>query len=102
MIQTSIVHSISHGVTVVYTMQSLNAFEFESHAGFSSKHPNKNIYFANGKSIYLVAQELKYTPLEKLFEAIENITNSPINQRNFRIWKGYTIFLSGFVVVGLK
>ncbi|KAK6933219.1 Tify domain binding domain [Dillenia turbinata] len=67
--------------------KSLNAYEFERHAGCKTKHPNNHIYFENGKTIYAVVQELKNTPQEKLFEAIQTVTGSPINQKNFRIWK---------------
>ncbi|KAF5467243.1 hypothetical protein F2P56_017090 [Juglans regia] len=67
--------------------KSLNAYEFERHAGCKTKHPNNHIYFENGKTIYAVVQELKSTPQEILFDAIQNVTGSPINQKNFRIWK---------------
>ncbi|KAJ8564967.1 hypothetical protein K7X08_001427 [Anisodus acutangulus] len=67
--------------------KSLNAFDFESHAACKTRHPNSHIHFENGKSIYAVVQELKNTPQEKLFEAIQNITGSPINQKNFETWK---------------
>ncbi|PON62314.1 Jas TPL-binding domain containing protein [Trema orientale] len=67
--------------------KSLNAYEFERHAGCKTKHPNNHIYFENGKTIYAVVQELKNTPQEMLFDAIQNVTGSPINQKNFRIWK---------------
>ncbi|ONI24229.1 hypothetical protein PRUPE_2G230700 [Prunus persica] len=67
--------------------KSLNAYEFERHAGAKTKHPNNHIYFENGKTIYAVVQELKNTPQEMLFDAIQTVTGSPINQKNFRIWK---------------
>ncbi|KAI8031072.1 hypothetical protein LOK49_LG01G00640 [Camellia lanceoleosa] len=67
--------------------KALNAYEFERHAGCKTKHPNNHIYFENGKTIYAVVQELKSSPQEMLFEAIQNVTGSPINQKNFRIWK---------------
>ncbi|KAG6665745.1 uncharacterized protein LOC122301380 isoform X1 [Carya illinoinensis] len=67
--------------------KSLNAYEFERHAGCKTKHPNNHIYFENGKTIYAVVQELKSTSQEILFDAIQNVTGSPINQKNFRIWK---------------
>ncbi|XP_022973503.1 uncharacterized protein LOC111472013 isoform X1 [Cucurbita maxima] len=67
--------------------KALNAYEFERHAGCKTKHPNNHIYFENGKTIYAVVQELKNTPQELLFDAIQNVTGSPINQKNFRIWK---------------
>lgn len=67
--------------------KALNAYEFERHAGCKTKHPNNHIYFENGKTIYAVVQELKNTPQEMLFDAIQNVTGSPINQKNFRIWK---------------
>ncbi|KAJ8562715.1 hypothetical protein K7X08_031167 [Anisodus acutangulus] len=67
--------------------KSQNAFDFESHAACKTRHPNGHIYFENGKSIYAVVQELKSTPQEKLFEVIQNITGSPINQKNFETWK---------------
>jgi len=69
-------------------MKALNAYEFERHAGAKTKHPNNHIYFENGKTIYSVVQELKNTPQEMLFDAIQNVTGSTINQKNFRGWKG--------------
>ncbi|KAH1059540.1 hypothetical protein GLYMA_02G094400v4 [Glycine max] len=67
--------------------KALNAYEFERHAGAKTKHPNNHIYFENGKTIYAVVQELKNTPQDMLFDAIQNVTGSTINQKNFRIWK---------------
>ncbi|KAF2296004.1 hypothetical protein GH714_035636 [Hevea brasiliensis] len=67
--------------------KALNAYEFERHASCKTKHPNNHIYFENGKTIYAVVQELKNTPQEMLFDAIQNMTGSPINQKNFRSWK---------------
>ncbi|CAI9755445.1 unnamed protein product [Fraxinus pennsylvanica] len=64
-----------------------NAYEFEKHAGCKTKHPNNHIYFENGKSIYAVVQELKSTPQDMLFATIENVTGSPVNQKNFQSWK---------------
>lgn len=74
-------------------VQSLNAYEFERHAGCKTKHPNNHIYFENGKTIYAVVQELKNTPQERLFDVIQSITGSPINQKNFHTWKGNSTFL---------
>ncbi|XP_062000327.1 uncharacterized protein LOC133717632 isoform X2 [Rosa rugosa] len=65
----------------------LNAYDFERHAGAKTKHPNNHIYFENGKTIYAVVQELKNTPQDMLFDAIQNVTGSQINQKNFRVWK---------------
>ncbi|KAF8118114.1 hypothetical protein N665_0006s0113 [Sinapis alba] len=65
----------------------LNAYEFEQHANCKTKHPNNHIYFENGKTVYGVVQELKNTPQEKLFEAIQNVTGSDINYKNFNTWK---------------
>ncbi|KAL3645686.1 hypothetical protein CASFOL_010866 [Castilleja foliolosa] len=65
-----------------------NAYEFECHANCKTKHPNNHIYFENGKTIYAVVQELKSTPQEMLFEVIQNVTGSAINQKNFITWKG--------------
>ncbi|KAB2047094.1 hypothetical protein ES319_A13G022500v1 [Gossypium barbadense] len=67
--------------------KALNAYEFEHHANCKTKHPNNHIYFENGKTIYAVVQELKNTPQERLFDVIQNVTGSQINQKNFRIWK---------------
>ncbi|KAL2571095.1 hypothetical protein AAZV13_18G229600 [Glycine max] len=67
--------------------KALNAYEFERHAGAKTKHPNNHIYFENGKTIYAVVQELKNTNQDMLFDAIQNVTGSTINQKNFRIWK---------------
>ncbi|MCD7448473.1 hypothetical protein HAX54_042607 [Datura stramonium] len=65
----------------------LNAYEFERHAGCKTKHPNNHIYFENGKTIYQITQELRSTPQSLLFEAIQTVTGSPINQKAFQIWK---------------
>ncbi|KAL2517107.1 hypothetical protein Adt_13354 [Abeliophyllum distichum] len=67
--------------------KAISAYEFERHAGCKTKHPNGHIYFENGKTIVAVVQELKSTPQNMLFEAIENVTGSPVNQENFRTWK---------------
>ncbi|XVE69130.1 hypothetical protein DITRI_Ditri09bG0126000 [Diplodiscus trichospermus] len=67
--------------------KALNAYEFERHANCKTKHPNNHIYFESGKTIYAVVQELKNTPQEMLFDAIQSVTGSQINQKNFRIWK---------------
>ncbi|KAF8395070.1 hypothetical protein HHK36_019010 [Tetracentron sinense] len=68
--------------------KTLNAFEFERHAGCKTKHPNNHIFFENGKTIYAIVQELRSTPQNLLFEVIQSVTGSPINQKSFRIWKG--------------
>lgn len=67
--------------------KAINAYEFERHAGCKTKHPNNHIYFENGKTIYGIAQELRNTPQDLLFEVIQTITGSSINQKSFRIWK---------------
>ncbi|KAM7527817.1 hypothetical protein LguiB_031227 [Lonicera macranthoides] len=67
--------------------KALNAYEFERHAGCKTKHPNNHIYFENGKTIYQIVQELRSTPESLLFDAIQTVTGSPINQKAFRIWK---------------
>ncbi|XVF76590.1 hypothetical protein PTKIN_Ptkin13bG0278000 [Pterospermum kingtungense] len=65
----------------------INAYEFERHAGCKTKHPNNHIYFGNGKTIYGIVQELRSTPQNMLFDVIQTITGSPINQKCFRLWK---------------
>ncbi|KAM7259646.1 hypothetical protein ACFE04_015387 [Oxalis oulophora] len=65
----------------------LNAYEFERHAGCKTKHPNNHIYFENGKTIYQIVQELRNTPENMLFDAIQTVFGAPINQKSFRIWK---------------
>lgn len=75
-------------LTNVTFLQVINAFEFERHAGCKTKHPNNHIYFDNGKTIYGVVQELRSTPQSMLFEVIQTITGSPIDQKSFCIWKG--------------
>ncbi|GMI90306.1 hypothetical protein like AT5G13660 [Hibiscus trionum] len=67
--------------------KALNAYEFERHANCKTKHPNNHIYLENGKTIYAIVQELKNTPQELLFDAIQTVAGSQINQKNFRIWK---------------
>lgn len=74
-------------------LQVINAYEFERHAGCKTKHPNNHIYFENGKTIYGVVQELRSTPQNMLFEVIQTITGSPINQKSFRVWKGIILHL---------
>ncbi|OAY41260.1 uncharacterized protein LOC110622573 [Manihot esculenta] len=65
----------------------INAYEFERHANCKTKHPNNHIYFENGKTIYGIVQELRSTPQSMLFDVIQTITGSPINQKSFRLWK---------------
>lgn len=67
--------------------KALNAYEFERHAGCKTKHPNNHIYFKSGKTIYQIVQELRSTPESLLFDAIQTVTGSPINQKAFRSWK---------------
>ncbi|RAL46130.1 unnamed protein product [Cuscuta campestris] len=67
--------------------KALNAYEFERHAGCKTKHPNSHIYFENGKTIYQIVQELRSTRESELFDAIQTVTGSPINQKAFKIWK---------------
>nr|GME21309.1 uncharacterized protein LOC109187050 [Ipomoea batatas] len=82
---------IFEGVPVKYVSWSrgvVNAYEFEKHAGFDTKHPNNNIYFPSGKSLYSVVQELKVIPQnDLLFEAIQTASGTPINIKNFKAWK---------------
>ncbi|XP_054811177.1 uncharacterized protein LOC129312550 isoform X1 [Prosopis cineraria] len=65
----------------------LNAHEFETHAGCKTKHPNKHIYFENGKTIYQIVQELKSTPESLLVDTIQTVFGSQINQKAFQSWK---------------
>ncbi|XP_028775728.1 uncharacterized protein LOC114732597 [Neltuma alba] len=65
----------------------LNAHEFETHAGCKTKHPNKHIYFENGKTIYQIVQELKNTPESLLVDTIQTVFGSKINQKAFHSWK---------------
>ena len=76
-----------------FWLKALNAYEFAPHAGHKTKHPNNHIYFENGKTIYQIVQELRNTPESSLFDAIQNVTGSPINQKAFRIWKGSTLLV---------
>ncbi|KAK2976565.1 hypothetical protein RJ640_024186 [Escallonia rubra] len=78
--------------------KAINAYEFERHAGCKTKHPNNHIYFENGKTIYGIVQELKSTPQNLLFEVIQTITGSPINQKSFRLWKGVAKHLCAITV----
>lgn len=72
-----------------FLVKVLNAYEFERHAGCKTKHPNNHIYFENGKTIYQIVQELRSTPESLLFDAIQTVFGAPINQKSFRIWKGW-------------
>lgn len=75
-------------VEILVFMEALNAYEFERHAGSKTNHPNNHIYFENGKTIYQIVQELKSTPGSMLFNAVETMTGSQINQKAFLSWKG--------------
>ncbi|GFZ13225.1 hypothetical protein Acr_23g0016100 [Actinidia rufa] len=89
-VKTLISTGILDGVPVKYVSLSgevLHAHGFERHAGCKTKHPNDHIYFENGKSTYQVVQELRSTPENELFEAIQTVTGSPINQKAFTTWK---------------
>nr|GMD50818.1 uncharacterized protein LOC109187050 [Ipomoea batatas] len=56
--------------------------------GCDTKHPNNNIYFPSGKSLYSLVQELKVIPQnDLLFEAIQTASGTPINIKNFKAWK---------------
>ncbi|XP_075519854.1 uncharacterized protein LOC142553466 isoform X1 [Primulina tabacum] len=72
---------------ILVFMEALNAFEFERHAGSKTNHPNNHIYFENGKTIYQIVQELKSVPDSMLFNAVETVTGSQINQKAFFSWK---------------
>ncbi|XP_073146220.1 uncharacterized protein [Henckelia pumila] len=65
----------------------LNAYEFERHAGCKTNHPNNHVHFENGKTIYQIVQELKSAPSSMLFNAVETMTGSQINQKAFLTWK---------------
>ncbi|XP_073024532.1 uncharacterized protein [Primulina eburnea] len=67
--------------------KALNAYEFERHAGSKTNHPNNHIYFENGKTIYQIVQELKSVPDSMLFNAVETVTGSQINQKALSSWK---------------
>ncbi|GFY99313.1 hypothetical protein Acr_13g0007140 [Actinidia rufa] len=89
-VKTLISTGILDGVPVKYVSLSgevLHAHGFERHAGCKTKHPNDHIYFENGKSTYQVVQELRSTPENELFDAIQTVTGSPINQKAFTTWK---------------
>lgn len=65
----------------------LSAYEFEHHAGCKTKHPNNHIYFDSGKTLYGIVQELRGTPENLLFEKIQTVNGSAINQKSFCLWK---------------
>ncbi|RAL52383.1 hypothetical protein DM860_007240 [Cuscuta australis] len=68
--------------------ETINAYEFERHAGCKTKHPNNHIYFVNGKTVYGIVQELRNTHQDLLFEVIQTVSGSPVNQKSFHMWKG--------------
>ncbi|XP_043698439.1 uncharacterized protein LOC122649131 isoform X2 [Telopea speciosissima] len=70
-----------------HSSKAVNAYEFERHACCKTKHPNNHIFFENGKTVYGIVQELRSTPQNLLFEAIQTVTGSPINQKAFCVWK---------------
>ncbi|XP_058099106.1 uncharacterized protein LOC131243631 [Magnolia sinica] len=65
----------------------LNAFEFEKHAGCCTKHPNNHIFLENGKSVYVIVQELRSTPLNLLEEVIKTVIGGPANEKHQQVWK---------------
>ncbi|KAL9172858.1 hypothetical protein ABFS82_03G074400 [Erythranthe guttata] len=67
--------------------KEVNAYEFESHAGFKTSHPNNHIRFKNGKTIHQIVQELKRTPDDMLFDAIQTLTGILIDQKAFIYWR---------------
>ncbi|GER50576.1 acyl-CoA N-acyltransferase [Striga asiatica] len=67
--------------------KTINAYEFEKHAGCKTSHPNNHIRFKNGKSIHEIVQVLKSTPDDMLCDTIQTVTGSPINQMAFLVWK---------------
>uniref|UniRef100_A0A7N0RIG3 Uncharacterized protein n=1 Tax=Kalanchoe fedtschenkoi TaxID=63787 RepID=A0A7N0RIG3_KALFE len=54
--------------------QVITAYEFERHA-------------ENGKTIYGIVQVLRSTPQNLLFDVIQTITGSPIDQKSLCLWK---------------
>ncbi|KAI3677102.1 hypothetical protein L1987_86722 [Smallanthus sonchifolius] len=60
-------------------VQAINAYEFEHHAGCDFCSPHKQIYG--------VVEELRNTPQNVLFEVIQTITGSKINQKSFQLLK---------------
>ncbi|GMH10703.1 hypothetical protein Nepgr_012544 [Nepenthes gracilis] len=69
-------------------LKCVNAFDFQSHAGGKTNHPNNAIYFESGKSVYHVVQQLRKTPPEMLSEVMRSITGCFIHEENFAVWKG--------------
>ncbi|XP_015167997.1 uncharacterized protein [Solanum tuberosum] len=62
-------------------MKYLSASEFERHAGCKGGHANSHIYFDSGKTIHVVAQNLKKTPPEMLFESTYKVLKNIILQK---------------------
>lgn len=65
----------------------LSAYEFEMHAGGSTKHPNNHIFLENGKPIYAIIQELKTAPLTMVDEVIRRVAGSAVNEEMFQAWR---------------
>ncbi|KAF6168513.1 hypothetical protein GIB67_015060 [Kingdonia uniflora] len=65
----------------------LTAYQFELHAGCSTKHPNNHIYLENGKPIYSIIQVLKTTPHGLLEEAVRSIAGSLISDKSYMVLK---------------
>ncbi|XP_057794898.1 uncharacterized protein LOC131011135 [Salvia miltiorrhiza] len=67
--------------------KEVNAYEFESHAGCKTSHPNNHIHLENGKTLHFVVQELKETPPTMLCDAIQTVTGPSLNREAFDSWK---------------
>ncbi|XP_057786315.1 uncharacterized protein LOC131003781 [Salvia miltiorrhiza] len=67
--------------------KEVNAYEFESHAGCKTSHPNNHIHLENGKTLHFVVQELKETPPTMLCDAIQTLTAPSLNREAFDSWK---------------
>lgn len=65
----------------------LSAYEFEMHAGGSTKHPNNHIFLENGRPIYTIIQELKTAPLSMVDEVIRSVAGSAVNEEMFQAWR---------------
>ncbi|KAH0679029.1 hypothetical protein KY284_020114 [Solanum tuberosum] len=66
---------------LLFKMKYLSASEFERHAGCKGGHANSHIYFDSGKTIHVVAQNLKKTPPEMLFESTYKVLKNIILQK---------------------
>lgn len=73
-------------VALFLRFQPVSACDFVLHCGVSTRRANRLIFFKSGFSVDRVVKEIQKTPPEKIFETLVSLTDSAINEQNFRNW----------------